>query len=494
LPSIPTAPGGSDRDKVAALGHVRRLQWAIQRDDRASIVDSMRQLVDGRAPLGGQWVAFARVAAQNGEVSLARRAIDLYVEGSDDATAPYKKVALLSLLGAWDESLAMLRGLPANLPDPATYAYTRGTAALYVGEADEARHWLEESIRIQPLAGAPWLSLATLVNFGAEDGLAERVIAAEARMERAPGTERGIYDFALGKVWADRSESAKAFAAFARGAALLKTPAAYSRERDRFTADDAVSGYDAERIAEIARRQSEPTDRGIFVTGLPRSGTTLVEQILTSHSAVGDGGEIYRLPLLIKDTGGLSYAALREYVDRTGAPPAARLWRHWLDERFPAPGRVVDKTLNASRMLGLAAALLPQAPLIWLTRDPLDCAWSCFRTRFAGEGAWSYDLEDIAFHFRLEDELLARWREVLGDRLLVVPYEALVTDPRQWIGRILSHCGLAEEPRTFAPHENPRVVTTSSVMQVRRPISRQGIGSAEPYREFLEPFIAAYGR
>jgi tetratricopeptide (TPR) repeat protein len=494
LPSSPTAPGAPDRDKVAALGHVRRLQWAIQRDDRAGIVDTMRQLLDERAPLGGQWVSLSQIAAQNGEVSLARHAIDLYVEGSDDPTAPYKKVALLSLVGAWDESLALLRTLPTELPNPATYAYTRGTAALFVGEVDEARRWLEESIRIQPQAGAPWLSLAVLVDFSGERDLADRVVAAEAGMASAARYERGIYDYALGKVWADRGEPAKAFAAFARGAGQLKLQAAYSRERDRFTAADAVSGYDAERIAEISRRQSEPTDRGIIVTGLPRTGTTLVEQILTSHSAVGDGGEIYRLPLFIKDIGGLSYPALRDYVDRGGAPAAARLWQHGLDERFPGTGRVIDKSLNSSRLLGFAAALLPQAPLIWLTRDPLDCAWSCFRTRFVGEGPWSYDLEDIAFHFRIEDELLARWRQILGERLLIVPYEALVIDPRQWIGKILRHCGLAEEPQTFAPHENPRVVTTSSVMQVRRPIDRQGIGSAEPYREFLEPFVAAYYR
>ncbi|HSQ96686.1 MAG TPA: sulfotransferase [Croceibacterium sp.] len=142
----------------------------------------------------------------------------------------------------------------------------------------------------------------------------------------------------------------------------------------------------------------------------------------------------------------------------------------------------------------MAATLLPDAPLIWLARDPLDCALSCFRTRFAGEAPWSFDLEDIAFHFRLEDELLAQWRQILGERLLVVPYESLVTDPPAWIGRILEHCGLAKEVGPFAPHEDLRPVTTSSVMQVRRPINRQGIGSAEPYREFLEPFIAAYHR
>jgi hypothetical protein len=155
---------------------------------------------------------------------------------------------------------------------------------------------------------------------------------------------------------------------------------------------------------------------------------------------------------------------------------------------------VVDKTFTTPRMLGVAAALLPEAPLIWLTRDPLDCAWSCFRTYFASGTPWSYDLEDLAFHFRLEDELLSRWRDILGDRLLVVRYEALAVDPEPEIRRILAHCGLPEEPQAFAPHENPRAVTTASVMQVRQPINRKGIGVAMPYREFLQPFLDAYYR
>lgn len=482
-----------DRETVAALGLVDRFQHALQRDDRAAIVDTARQLVARRATLGHQWLALALIVARKGEVRLAREAFDRYLLSyGGDRGAAYRKVDLLAQIGAWEEILTLLRSLPENQPKPASYAYTRGTAALYLGENDEARRYLEEAVRLHPHVGAPWLSLELLVDFARETDLAERVIASEPSMASAAPIERGNYYYTLGKVHADCGEHARAFAAYVQGAGAMKSQLAYSREQDRAGATDAVSEYDAERIAALARQQSEPTDRAIFVMGLPRSGTTLVEQILTSHSAVGDGAEIYRLGLLVKDVGGRSWPALRKHVDEGGAPAAARLWHHWLDERFPAPGRVVDKTLDTSRLLGLAAALLPQAPLIWLTRDPLDCAWSCFRTRFAGEAPWSYDLADIAFHFRLEEELLARWREILGERLLVVPLEQLVTESEQWIGRILAHCGLPDEPRAYTPHENPRTVTTSSVMQVRQPINRAGIGSAEPYRQFLAPFIEAY--
>jgi hypothetical protein len=346
---------------------------------------------------------------------------------------------------------------------------------------------------MRPQSGFTWFSLSMAVDFSQEPELAERLIAGAPSMEGAAAAQRVSYFYAMGKAHADRGEHALAFEAFANGARFVKTMIGYKRDDDRADAERAIDGYTADRIAAIASQQREPTGRTIFVTGLPRSGSTLVEQILTSHSAVIDGGETSRLTLLSNEVGGASWSALTDYIEASGVAPAARLWAHWQHELFPAPGLVIDKTLNSSRFLGLAAALLPEAPLIWMTRDPLDCAWSCFRTSFAGSAVpWSYDLGDIAAHFRLEDQLLAQWQQILGDRLLVLPYEALVTEPEVWIRRILAHCGLREEPQVFAPHENNRPVTTASMVQVRRPINRDGIGAAEPYREFLEPFIKAY--
>jgi len=488
---VPSPPGAhTDRHReTVALGLIAKFESSLQRDDRAAIVENARKLVSLRPPLAQRWLSLAFIVAHNGEVSLAREAFNLYLESfAGDSAAAFRKVDLLAQVGAWEEILALLRAWPPNQPKPASYSYTRGTAALYLGQNEEARLHLEEAIRQHPQVGTPWLSLNLLVDFRRETELAEHVIATERNMESAPPAVRGSYYYTLGKVYADRGEHSRAFNAYARGARLTKGDFPYSREGDRHSATEAVRGYDADRIAAVARLQSEPTDRGIFVMGLPRSGTTLVEQILTSHSAVRDGAEIYRLALFAKEVGGASYPALQKHVAEVGAPEAARLWQHWLDERFPTPGRVVDKTLTNSRFLGLAAALLPEAPLVWVTRDPLDCAWSCFRTRFAGDAAWSYDLEDIAYHFRLEDELLSRWQEILRDRLLVVPYEALVSEPEPWIRRILAHCGLPEESSAFSPHENRRAVTTSSAMQVRQPISRMGIGAADPYRKLLEPF------
>lgn len=485
----------SDRDLAEVLALVDRLGPALERNDRVQLNEVVAGLVALRAPMGEQWQQLAMIAAGNGEMALSRKAIDLLVESlGGGPMAQYRKVTFLALMDQWRESDALLQTLPEGVPDTVSNAYSRGACALNLGRLDEARAYLEKVTRLRPQSGYAWFSLSMAANLGRAPDIADRLIAAEPGMERADLTERVPYLYALGKTHAERGDHARAFDAFARGARLMKSSLAYDAAADRANADDALAGYSAERIAAIAGRQSEATARTIFVMGLPRSGTTLIEQILTSHSAVTDGGEISRLMLLSGETGGPSWSALARYVEANGGASAVHLWHHWLDELYPGSGRVVDKSVTTSRFLGLAAALLPQAPLIWVTRDPLDRAWSCFRTNFAGTAMpWSYDLADIAAHFRIEDQLMSQWQQILGDRLLAVPYEALVTDPEPWIRRILAHCGLEEEPGVFAPHENARAVPTASMAQVRRPINRDGIGAAEPYRQYLQPFIEAYG-
>ena len=493
--SLPPRAGSSaDRDLSATLRLVDRLQGAIARQDYAGQRQLIGELVAARAPMGEQWQVLAQLAADIAELDLARAAIDLFVEnagGTDGAL--YQKAALLAQAGLWDEADALLRTLPETVPDPVANAYSRGVAALNLGRTEEARRRLEQVVAERPQSGTAWLALSMAVDLASEPALAERLIAAEGALERAPAGDRAAYRYALGTLLAGRGEHAPAFNAFARGAQQMKAVAPFDREADRRQAEDAVRGYDATRIAALAGRQSEPSGRTIFVTGLPRSGTTLVEQALTAHGTVAAGAEIGALGVLAQDIGGADCPALAARVDAGGAAAGARLWHRWLDERFGPAGRVVDKSIDASRYLGLVAALLPEAPLVWTTRDPLDRAWSCFRTNFMGGAIpWSYDLADIAAHFRLEDRLLGQWQALLGERLLVVPYEAFVREPDAWIRKVLAHCGLDEQPAVFAPHENRRPVATASMIQVRRPITRAGIGSAEPYREFLAPFVEAY--
>lgn len=472
---------------------IQELRDAVARRDRAATNKSVTQLLEAGAPLGPEWRRIAELMRVSGEVRLAHRAMDAFVSSAGGSPeALYQKVVLLTQTGRLREAHDLLAAMPAGRMDPAARAYVLGNTAITLGLVEEGKGELEKVVRARPGWGPAWVTLASTVNL-ATDPLGDRLLNEVAAAQNQPAGDRARFYYALGKLHHDRHEHDRAFAAFAHGAGLLRAELPYSRLGDQATARAAMSAFGAGTIEEWNMQQTQRTDRPIFVTGLPRSGTTLVEQILTSHSAVRDGGEISLAHHVAVATGGTSGEAIAAHIAQGGSIAAmGGLYLHLLEERFGTGGRIVDKTVDNSRFLGLIAATLPDAPLIWMRRDPLDAAWSCFRTFFIHGVGWSYDLTDIAEHFALEDRLIDFWQERLGDRLLVVPYPALVDAPEEWTRRILAHCNLPEEEQVHRFHETERVVATASALQVRRPINRSGIGVADPYRDHLRPFVAAY--
>jgi len=472
---------------------IERLRDAVVRRDRDSTNEAVTQLLAARARLGSEWKRVAELMRVSGEVRLAHRAMDAFItEAGGTPEALYDKVVLQTQTGRLREAHDLLASLPSGRMDPAARAYVLGNTALTLGRIEEGKAELERVIRGRPGWGPAWLSLSSAVNL-ASDPLGDRLLAEASIAQRQPEGDRARFYYALGKLHHDRRDYDHAFAAFAHGAKLLRGKTPYSRQGNQAGAEAAMSGFPSGFIEQLNRQQTLSTNRPIFVTGLPRSGTTLVEQILTSHSAVADGGEISLAHHVAVAAGGTSGDAIARHLTAGGSiDKMGGLYLHLLEERFGPYGRIIDKTVDNSRFLGLIAAALPDAPLIWMRRDPLDSAWSCFRTFFIHGVAWSYSLTDIAHHFRLEDQLVDFWQARLGERLLVVPYPSLVDAPEDWTRRILSHCGLAEEEQVHRFHETERVVATASALQVRRPINRSGIGVAAPYRERLQPFVDAY--
>jgi hypothetical protein len=364
--------------------------------------------------------------------------------------------------------------------------------ALNMGGPDRAERHLLAALDADPQLGQAMLALASCRRREADDPIARRILEAGPGMSGAPALERAQHHFAAGRVHFDRGEVDSAFAELSRGAALAAGERPYDAQADRRDAMLGRKDYDRALIERVGGQVKTDTSEAIFVTGLPRSGTTLVEQILVSHSDVAGGEELGRMGVVRRDLPENSAAGLQSYAQSADVDGLARLYLHLCRERFGSEGRYVDKGLNSTRHIGLIAALLPQSPIVWLRRDPLDCALSAFRTYFIQGLDWSWKLEDIAAHFRLEDEIFAFWSAMLPERILVVDYPELVREPREQIERILAHCQLAVEPQVFEPHKTERIVSTASAMQVREPINRRGIGSAEPYREHLKPFLDAY--
>src|SRR3569833_51199 len=227
----------SDPDS-SVLRLLAQLQPALERDDRPALVTTSAYLAPFRAPMGGQWRALAGVAAGIGELRLFHRALDLLVEGAgaDDA-ARYQKSAMLAEVGEWREAYELLRTLPPDMPDAVSNAYARGAALVNSGRPAEAREHLERAVRLRPELGVPWAVLAMSADLAHEDDLAERIAAAEPGIAKDMPGQYGPYCYALGNVHAARGEHASAFAAYARGAALIRAALGYDGETDRREAE-----------------------------------------------------------------------------------------------------------------------------------------------------------------------------------------------------------------------------------------------------------------
>lgn len=466
---------------------LQELKGSLARRDRAGANQALVSLTTSAPVLGQQWRSLVALAMNHGEIDLALAAMRLLVRDENEApSVRHEQAVLLARIGRLTEAAAVLDSIDRASLDGATLDFTRATMALDQGDLGQARLLLDAVLDSRPLAGTAWLARATAGGMSPEQedrllALFTQDFAAASIGERIPAL------YATGHVLHQRGDHGRAFAAFDKGAAVHRTILRHDRHADATNASLAIRGTKTTSHA--------PRDgRAIFVIGLPRSGTTLVEQILTAHSHVSGGGELNLVRLLAQDAGGTNTAAVAAFEARgRSRHDLAELYHHLLDQRFGAGGRVVDKTLTGSRTLGLIDAVLPDSPIIWVRRDPLDCAWSCYRTHFTTGAAWSLDQVDMAQHFAIEERLYARWCDLLGERILQVDYSTLVDDSESQIRRILTYCDLPIEDSVFRPEDNNRTVTTSSAVQVRSPINKKGIDSAALYRAHMAPFINAYG-
>ncbi|MBV8342688.1 MAG: sulfotransferase [Gammaproteobacteria bacterium] len=365
-----------------------------------------------------------------------------------------------------------------------------------LGRRADSEASYKAALGMDPGRGEAWWSLADLKNYlfsDAEIGAMRQLLASDAR---APGNEAQL-NFALGRACEQRGQYAEAFAYYARGNALRRGAApfdiaGFERRGARIRACFDTAFF-ADRAASGARGTAP-----VFIVGLPRSGSTLIEQILASHSQVEGTME---LPNILTIVGELADLA----PGRDGYPEAAArlppaqlraLGERYLAETAPLrSGRAhfTDKQPNNFSHVGLIQAILPQATVIDARRHPMDACFSTFRQHFAEGQSFSYDLEVLARYYRSYLALMDHWDAVLPGKVLHVAYEDLVREPEAGIRRLLAHCGLAFEPACLRFHETRRAVRTASAEQVRQPLYTSGIGYWKHFATELEPLRRALG-
>ncbi len=397
--------------------------------------------------------------------------------------------------GDFDTAVALLDEVLTRVPDDPATLVTKGHALKTRGDGQQAVQCYRAAYRSHRLHGEAYYALANLKTYRFTD---EEVAAMQAlQHERNLGYADRIHvEFALAKAYEDRADYARAFACYANGNRLKKAQSRYDGDvlRAEFAATREVC---TRELFDRHARDGDPAPDPIFVVGLPRAGSTLIEQILSSHSEIDGTLELPNVLSLVqrlrrrRGGGGypdvlrtLSGEALREfgreYIEGT------RIHR--------AGGRLfIDKMPNNFRHIGLIKLMLPNARVIDARREPMACCFSGFKQLFAEGQEFSYDLTDIGRYYRDYVDLMAHWDEVLPGFVLRVQHEELVADLEGQVRRMLAFCGVRFEPACLQFHQTERNVRTPSSEQVRRPIFRDGLEQWRNFDPWLGPLRSALG-
>ena len=411
-----------------------------------------------------------------------------------DYRAVYASACLA--LADYDEAIRIYRELAAETPGAADLHLSIGHALKTLGRQQAAVDSYRKAAECRPSFGDAYWSLANLKTYRFTEDEIARMKAEEARAETPP-VDRYHLCFALGKALEDRGDYGESFGYYERGNALKKKEIRYRSEpidrNVRLQKALFTPGF-------LASREGVGCDRPdpIFIVGLPRAGSTLLEQILASHSQVEGTMELADISRLVAHLQGRDHSeASPRYPDVLAelSPEKLRGFgeKYLADTQIYRTGKpfFIDKNPNNFRHIGLIHLILPKARIIDARREPMACCFSNFKQLFAAGQEFTYGLDDIAHYYRRYVELMAHWDAVLPGRILRVQHEAVVDDLEGNVRRLLDFCALPFEPQCLEFHKTERSVRTASSEQVRQPIFKDGLDQWQRFEPWLDPLKAA---
>ncbi len=398
-------------------------------------------------------------------------------------------------VGRHEEAERASRRAIALAPNFADAHVTLATVLTTIGRFAEARAALESALAARPDHAGAIFDLVSISKSHATPAMAARVeklLRGERRSD-----EKAMLHFALGKIYDDRADYARAFGHYRAGNECAAPASTFRPDRFEAHVDRIISVYTPGFFGARANFGSD-SRRPIFIFGMPRSGTSLVEQILAAHPGVAAGGE---LPFVLNLVASLPQHIGTEAqnpecvleLSESGARSLADDYLAALDGVSRDAARVTDKYPFAYNDLGLIALLFPRAAFIHCRRDPMDTCLSCYFSRFDRALDFTSRLESLGAYYRGYRRLLDHWRSVVPAPMIEDDYEDLVENQEAVTRRILAHCGLAWDDRCLEFQAEVRPVLTASAWQVRQPLYKSAIGRWRNYEPFLGPLRAALG-
>jgi tetratricopeptide (TPR) repeat protein len=409
------------------------------------------------------------------------------------------KAALLGRLGEVQQSAEIYRQVLDQFPTHPKVWHSYGHALRTAGRQAESITAYRRTIELSPGDGEAYWSLANLKTFRFSADDIEQMLG-QLRREDLPVEARFHFHFALGKALEDAEDYQRSFAHYAEGNRLRRSIIVYEAdavsERVQQTKALFTPGF-----LESRRGSGAPAPDPIFIVGLPRAGSTLLEQILSSHSAVEGTMELPDIGAIARDLGGRrggdDVSAYPGILATLGDDELRALGERYLEstrvQRKSGAPYFIDKNPNNWMHSGLIQLILPNARIIDARRHPMSCCFSVFKQHFARGNRFSYDLADLGRYYRDYADLMAHFDRVMPGRVHRAIYEQVVEDTEAEVRRLLDYCGLPFEEGCLRFYENERAVRTASSEQVRRPIYRDALEQWTHYQPWLGPLESALG-
>lgn len=511
------------------IAEITALMQAERAPQALALCEQLQVLASDQAPLLS-WLSHAHQRMGNYEpmVALAGQAAALM---GDDFKGQRRLVECLVYSGQIDQARARLAALEADAPDDpnllhqvaelhvhceghadayrccARAATLRGNhpgslyalaaASLAIGRIGEAEALFDRVIALDPADGDAYVNRSSLKTWTSGTHHIDAMTAVLRRLS-ADHPARSALHYALAKELEDLSQPEASFAHLRLGADLRRARLSYRVDGDVQTLADIRSAFQDAHLARPANAGAAPTNGPLFVLGLPRSGTTLVERILASHSQVASLGEVNTLAFSIMrlaSTLGDKHSLVRRSAALDG-PRLAAIYRAGARSYGADAPRLVDKMPSNFLYLGVIHKALPEARVVHLRRHPLDSCYAMYKTLFRMGYPYSYSLDDLGHYYLAYHRLMAHWRTLIPGSFLDLDYEQLVNDQPAQTERLLMYCGLRWEDACLNFHENAAPSATASAAQVRRPLYRSSVARWRDHAESLAPlgdFLSRHG-
>lgn len=415
----------------------------------------------------------------------------------DNPSFVFLRAAALARVGEYAEAIAIYQRALQRFPNSARTWLSLGHALKTAGRSADSIAAYARAAEIAPNFGEAYWSLANMKTYRFDAPAVSRM---QAQLNSADLSQEDRFHlhYALGKAFEDAGDFAQSFQHYRQGAAIRRTGVSYDADETTGATQRHIDMFSRDFFAARAE-QGAPAPDPIFIVGLPRAGSTLIEQMLASHSAIEGTMELPDIIMLAKRIGGgkIRGGLYPEMVAELSADDLRALGEEYLSrtrvQRKTGKPFFIDKMPNNFQHIGLIQLILPNAKIVDVRRHPMANCFSAYKQHFARGQVYSYDLTELGRYYQDYVRLMRHFDDVLPDRVHRLHYEDVIADPEREIRRLLAYCGLPFEPACLSFYANRRPVRTASSEQVRQPIYGEGVDHWRHYEPWLAPLRAALG-